>query len=50
MTVILTNNQGCLVSYSHITGDLVCQEPGEDCDCLITAKKEDSDEDKSQDA
>lgn len=31
------NGTGCEVSRSHITGDIVCQSPGPDCDCLIVA-------------
>ena len=37
MSQIITNDTGCKVSISHLTGDIVCQEPGPDCDCLIVA-------------
>jgi hypothetical protein len=35
-----TNETGCTVSVSHITGDVVCKTPGELCDCLIVARGE----------
>lgn len=38
MSDTFTNATGCEVSQSHITGDIVCQRPGPDCDCLIVAK------------
>lgn len=32
-----TNATGCTVSVSDMTGDVVCQRPGPECDCLISA-------------
>lgn len=37
MTVLTKNETGCIVSTSHITGDVVCQRPGPHCDCLMVA-------------
>ena len=37
MSDTFTNETGCEVSRSHMTGDIVCQRPGPDCDCLIVA-------------
>lgn len=39
MSTYHTNETGCVVSQSHITGDIVCQQPGPDCDCLIVAEQ-----------
>ncbi len=38
-----TNETGCVVSLSRITGDIVCQIPGPDCDCLIVAVQREDD-------
>lgn len=35
--MVIVNDTGCQVSVSHITGDVVCQVPGPECDCLICA-------------
>jgi hypothetical protein len=35
MSEIKTNETGCIVTVSHITGDILCRWPGEDCDCLM---------------
>ena len=38
MSDTFTNETGCEVSRSHMTGDIVCQRPGPDCDCLMSAR------------
>jgi hypothetical protein len=40
MSEVVTNDTGCEVSVSHITGDVVCQVPGPECDCLIVAVRD----------
>ena len=39
MSEVFTNETGCEVSVSHITGDVVCQIPGPECDCLIVSTR-----------
>lgn len=35
MSDVLTNDTGCVITRSHITGDILCRWPGEKCDCLM---------------
>lgn len=35
MSEVFTNETGCIVTRSHITGDILCRWPGEECDCLM---------------
>jgi hypothetical protein len=35
MTEVFKNETGCVITRSHITGDILCRWPGEECDCLI---------------
>lgn len=37
-----TNETDCRVTRSEMTGDIVCQSPGPDCDCLIVAQRDPS--------
>ena len=35
MTDVFINSTGCVVTQSHITGDILCRVSGPDCDCLM---------------
>jgi hypothetical protein len=35
MTTTAINETGCVVTTSHVTGDILCRWPGADCDCLM---------------
>jgi hypothetical protein len=41
MSEVTVNWSGCVVTRSHMTGDIVCQLPGPECDCLISANPPD---------
>ena len=31
----IKNDTGCIVTISHMTGDVLCRWPGAECDCLM---------------
>jgi hypothetical protein len=35
MSDIIINETRCVLTRSHITGDILCRWPGEECDCLM---------------
>lgn len=41
MTVdVFTNETNCVLTRSHITGDILCRWPGPNCDCLMQSVDE----------
>ena len=35
MSEVFSNYTGCIVTRSHITGDILCRWPGPECDCMM---------------
>ena len=35
MSQVVINETGCVVTVSHITGDVLCRWPGAECNCLM---------------
>lgn len=33
--MLTVNETGCIISISHISGDILCRWSSEECDCLV---------------
>ncbi len=36
MSEVFFNDTGCIITRSHITGDILCRVPGYECDCMMS--------------